>query len=103
EKKQFESHVKGHLQGGVRFPCRFCPLSFSLVKSCRNHERRFHAELVGEAVGAGEGASGERPAKKKKRTLKEEEDEFAADGMMHDPLGMMDFTMGQREDDVSVG
>uniref|UniRef100_A0A8D8B706 Zinc finger protein 337 n=1 Tax=Culex pipiens TaxID=7175 RepID=A0A8D8B706_CULPI len=103
EKKHFEAHMKGHLQGGVRFTCRFCPLTFSLAKTCRNHERRFHAEQVGEALGAGEGASGEKPAKKKKRTMKEEDDGFAADGMMDDPLGMMDFTMGQREDDVSVG
>ncbi|XP_058458364.1 zinc finger protein 595-like [Malaya genurostris] len=42
EKKQFDRHMRLHT--GVRLPCQFCPLTFSMPKTKRTHEARFHKD-----------------------------------------------------------
>lgn len=98
EKKHYDSHVKTHLNEGIRTPCRFCPMTFTLAKTCRRHERRVHDEQVQDQVMAQEGGSGMNPAAAKKKNVKQE----TVVGGELDPLGIMDFAYGQQGDDVSM-
>ncbi|XP_058832077.1 zinc finger protein 665-like [Topomyia yanbarensis] len=91
EKKQFDRHMRLHT--GVRLPCQFCPLTFSMPKTRRTHEARFHKDQRGTILE--KDADGEKdkesPSKKSvdDTALLEVQSDFRA--------------IPVREDEVSVG
>ncbi|XP_055621842.1 zinc finger protein 665-like isoform X2 [Toxorhynchites rutilus septentrionalis] len=96
DKKHFDRHQRMHVYEGVRLPCRFCPQTFSMPKTRRHHEARFHKDQQKILL------DGEAPAQQKNdcggsKKLKVELPDKPATTSVS-----CDFGFGPREDGVSV-
>ncbi|XP_053688875.1 zinc finger protein 665-like [Sabethes cyaneus] len=100
EKKHFDRHMKQHENEGVRLPCAYCPLTFSMPKTRRIHEARLHKdEQKDDSVMMGMTPTAPPPAVDAITISPKHE---SVGGVTPSNLGYVGIP-GLREDEVSVG
>lgn len=85
DKKHLDRHLRQHKNDGIRFPCRYCPQKFVMMKTLRFHMSKMHKDE--QKVLAG-------------HEMLVDEEGPAAMGECDSEEGLM---VDQREDEVSVG